>query len=388
VPPDGGADTVDEFEAAVRGEPRPGRVVHVQLDLQTLVYVGLVIVVAMAVGGLFQEAPATITRLAIALLFALALDPLVVAAQRRFRLRRRAAVAAVGSVFALAVFALVLVIGPATVSEAREFGEQLPETVQELYDLPIIGDRLREAEAAERITQWLQEIPAQIDTDDIVSLADDLVGGMAATIMVIVFVIAILLDGEVLVARFAHLVPPSRRPQLDRLGRLLYGTVGNYFAGSIFVAVLNGVAVLVVGLVLGVPLAPVAAVWAMVTNLIPQIGGFLGGSFFVLLAFSASPLTGLIALAFYLVYLQLENNVVQPAIVGQAVNLTPPTTMIAALIGGAAAGVPGAMAVTPLLGTAKAIYKSIRGEPVQVTKPHFRLPFRRHRPAEVATQEA
>ena len=64
----------------------------------------------------------------------------------------------------------------------------------------------------------------------------------------------------------------------------------------------------------------------------------------------------------FLGYQQLENNVVSPAIVGSAVNLTPPTTMLAALVGGAAAGVPGALVATPLLGAAKALYLDERGE--------------------------
>ena len=58
---------------------------------------------------------------------------------------------------------------------------------------------------------------------------------------------------------------------------------------------------------------------------------------------------------------QFENNVIGPAIVGSAVNLTPPTTMLAALIGGAAAGVPGALIATPLLGAGKALYLESRG---------------------------
>ena len=45
-----------------------------------------------------------------------------------------------------------------------------------------------------------------------------------------------------------------------------------------------GLYVLALGLLLGIPLAPLAALWAMLTDLIPQVGGFLGGSFFVLLA--------------------------------------------------------------------------------------------------------
>src|SRR3546814_15524814 len=76
----------------------------------------------------------------------------------------------------------------------------------------------------------------------------------------------------------------------------------------------------------------------MLTNFIPQIGGVLGGSFFVLLALTDGPLTAVIAGGIFLAYQQFENNVIQPAIVGSAVNLTPPTTMLAAIIGGAAAG--------------------------------------------------
>ena len=134
---------------------------------------------------------------------------------------------------------------------------------------------------------------------------------------------------------------------------------------------LDGLYVLTLGLILGVPLAPVAGLWAMITNLIPQIGGFLGGSFFVLLAFSAGPLTGLLALVGFVAYMNFENNVIQPAIIGQSMNLSPPTTMVAALIGGAVAGVPGALAVTPLVGTAKAIVRSLRGEPLEPPKPRL-----------------
>ena len=43
-------------------------------------------------------------------------------------------------------------------------------------------------------------------------------------------------------------------------------------------------------------------------------------------------------------------------------NLTPPVTMLAALVGGAAAGVPGALVATPLIGAAKAVYLVRRGE--------------------------
>ena len=41
----------------------------------------------------------------------------------------------------------------------------------------------------------------------------------------------------------------------------------------------------------------------------------------------------MIALALVVLYMTVENYVITPAIVGRAVDLSPPTTMLAALIG-------------------------------------------------------
>ena len=144
---------------------------------------------------------------------------------------------------------------------------------------------------------------------------------------------------------------------------MLYETFGRYFGGSLTVAMLMGLFVLTLGLILSVPLVPLAAVWAMLTSLIPQVGGFLGGSVFVMLAMTEGLTTGLIAAAGFIIYMNLENHVISPAIVGKAVDLTPPTTMIAAFIGGAVAGVPGALVATPLAGTIKSLYFEVRGIP-------------------------
>jgi predicted PurR-regulated permease PerM len=146
----------------------------------------------------------------------------------------------------------------------------------------------------------------------------------------------------------------------------VYRTLGRYFGGSVTVAVLMGLFVLTLGLLLGVPLAPLAAVWAMLTSLIPQVGGFLGGSFFLLLAATEGVGIALIAGVGFVLYMNLENHVIQPAIVGKSVDLTAPTTMVAAFVGAAIAGVPGALIATPLVGAAKAIYLEARGmEPPQ-----------------------
>jgi predicted PurR-regulated permease PerM len=326
----------------------------------TIVAFVVALLLVLLVVAIFSAAPDVITKLAIGVLIALALDPLINILQSRFKLSRGVSAAVVSGVLIVVFSGIAVLLGPPAVREAQEVATQLPETVEDFYSWPIIGPRLESADAAGTVSDWLDELPSRFDEETVASLAESLLGGVETLFIVMISAIAVMMDGEALVARARRLVPPSRRPRAIRAGRIAYDSVGRYFAGSLFVAVLNGTFILTVGLALGVPLAPLAAIWAMVTNLIPQIGGFLGGSFFVLLALSESPLTGAIALALFLVYQQVENNVIQPAIIGKAVNLTPPTTMLAALIGGAAAGVPGALAATPLIGAVKALWFAFR----------------------------
>ena len=131
----------------------------------------------------------------------------------------------------------------------------------------------------------------------------------------------------------------------------MYDVVGRYIAGTLLVAALAGVVTLAASLSLGVPLAPLLAVWVAICNPIPQIGGFLGAVPFV----AARPhpergrrghLPGRSSSSTS----RLENHVLQPLIIGRAVRLTPPATMVAALVGVAAGGVVGGLLAIPLLG--------------------------------------
>lgn len=337
-------------------EAEPAERPVIDLDgrsLLTLLVVGLV---ALGVLAILQFTPSMVTRILVGVVIALALDPVVSRVRQRLGgTSRGIAVAIVGTGLGLALLGVLLVLGPAAIEEAGTLRDDLPATIADTYSWPVVGERIEQANAAERVDDALDRLPAELDDEDITRYAEDLLGGLLTTVIVLVTAVAVMLDGEAQVRRFQGLVVGERRERLDAIGRVVYRTFGNYFAGSLFVAILNGLVVLAVALVLGIPLAPLAGLWSMLTNLIPQIGGFLGGSFLVLLALTQGPATAAIALVVFLVYQNLENNVIQPAVVGKAVDLTPPTTMLAALLGGAVAGVPGALIATPIVGAAKVL---------------------------------
>lgn len=329
-------------------------------DLLTAAMVGAGVLSALAILAVFQIAPTALSALGMGIVFALALDPVLRATQRRLHCSRAVGTLVVGTVLTVVFGGVVLLLGPQAAEQAGQFADELPATVEEFYGWPIIGDRLADADAVGRVERFVEDLPNRIDADTISDAADRLIGNVATVLLVLVTAVAVLFDGEALVARARRIIPADRRDRADEVGRIVYQSMARYFAGSVSVAILNGLVILTAGLILGVPLAPLAAVWAMLTNLIPQIGGFLGGSFFVLLAVTQGALVGTIALVVFIAYQQTENHLIQPLVIGKAVDLSPLTTMLAALIGGAAAGVPGALVATPLIGATKSVWMSTR----------------------------
>lgn len=331
----------------------------VVVDWVSYAHLVIALVVLLAIAGVTSSATDSLTKIVIGAVLALALDMPVRGLQNR-GLPRGAAVAAVWAVAFTLLGLVFALLGPPAVREAADFGEQLPRTIAELYEFPVVGERFQEADLLERSEEWMDDLPDTLTTETVGELVGRLALAISSIVQVLLVTLALLLDGEVLVRRARAVLPSHLRGRADRAGRLVYETLGRYFAGSLLLALMNGTYILGVGLLLGVPLVILAALWTTLTNLIPQIGGFLGGVVFVTLALTQGAVTGVLALAFFVVYMNIENYVLQPAIVGKAVNLSPPTTMLAAIIGGTAGGVPGALVATPLVGSVKALYLAAR----------------------------
>lgn len=324
---------------------------------------------AFAVGAvtvaLVRGVPRLLAALAVGTLLALALSPLVALVQRRLHFRRTAACAVVlgGLVLVLALVAVLVV--PPTARQAGDLPEQIPEVVADIGDLPVVGDDLVEADVPEKVDEFLDDLPERLSGED--SPLDD-VGrgiseGLVAALVTLLLAVTLLLDGEALVAAARRIVPARHRHRADRVARIGYQVVGRYVAGSVLVAVMASTYILILGLALGVPLAPLAAAWILMTNLIPQIGGALGGIPFVALGLTQGIGTGLACAAGFLVYQQVENNLISPVVIGQVVKLSPPVTMAAALIGVSAGGVVGALIAVPVVGAVKSVYLELRPAP-------------------------
>jgi predicted PurR-regulated permease PerM len=346
------------MSSSVPGASRPPESVRYDLDMRSVLVLIGCIVSLYAFVSIVRSAPRAMTALVIGSMFALSLNPVVEFLMDKTRMRRSFAVAAVFLLSFLVFAGVAILLIPPAVGQVEGLGKQLPKSIAQLGELPVIGPALERAEVPARITEAVESLPQRLRSDlsPLGSALRSLVSGFFAGGIVLLVAICLLVDGGRLVAHGRRLVPAGRRPLADRLGALAYRAIGRYVAGSLLVATIAGVYTLAVGLMLGIPLAPLLALNVMLFDLVPQIGGAAGGFPFVIMAFSKSPTTGLIAAVLFILYLQLENNVLQPIVIGQAVKLSPVATMAAALIGVAAGGVVGALIAVPFVGAAKLIY--------------------------------
>ena len=335
------------------------------LDWRSVLVALAAFVGLLALRGLARNVPRTITGLGIAIILALAANPLVAALERR-RFRRAPAVVTVLAGIAALFTVLGLLIVPPAVRQARDLAGERAHVIRDLHNLPLVGDRLGKADVQAKLDDFLDELPSRLggDTTPLQRAARSVADGILATVVTLLFAVTMLLDGPRLLRMGRRMVPVDRRSRADEVGRLAYRVVGRYVAGSLLVSVVCGVVVLAGGLALGVPLSPLAALWAALWDLVPQIGGAVGVVPFVVLGLTKGAGTGIACLIIFFVYQQVKHQIIQPLLIGQAVKLSPPATMVAALVGVSAGGVVGALIAVPLVGAAKAVYLEFRRPPV------------------------
>jgi predicted PurR-regulated permease PerM len=347
---------------ASTGGRGPASVRVVDLDWRSVLVVLAAYVGLITAAGLVGETPRTLSALIIASIIALALDPVVRWVQRVTRVGRSGSVAIVAVTFALALTGLAALIVPPAVHQAKQLRQQLPHVVHEIGRLPIVGHSLVKADVPAKVQKAIQDLPDKLsrNTTPLTRAGRSLAGGALAAVVTLLFALTLLLDGERLIRGARRLVPIRHRGRADQMGELGYRIVGRYVAGSLLVSGVAGVIILVAGLLLGVPLIPLAALWFTLWDLVPQVGGAAGAVPFVLLGLAHGAGTGAICVVVVIAYLQLKHQVLDPVLIGHAVRLSPPTTMIAALIGIAAGGVVGGLISVPLVGAAKAAYLELR----------------------------
>jgi putative heme transporter len=170
----------------------------VEVHVGTLVGIVITTFALSVVIALAGAAEHTLTWIVIGSLLAMALDPVVRAVETRLHIRRSLALAMVIVLVVAGTNLLVVAFGPRAIAEARGFASDIPGVVERLGELPFVGERLRRADAADKVAQWLEELPTQLsnDPEPLAALTRAVLGGALAAFVTVLVAVALLLDGR------------------------------------------------------------------------------------------------------------------------------------------------------------------------------------------------
>jgi predicted PurR-regulated permease PerM len=324
-----------------------------------LVIVGVVLATA-AIIELLLLARGVVVWILIAAFLATALNPAVEWVLARGIVARRGL--AVGIVF-ITTLLLIVAIGativPSIVNEINDFAKAVPGYVE---DITKGRGRLGFLERDYQIVEKIREAINKSGVSGILGLSDaaisvtrSIVSIVVATITIAFLTFFMLLEGPTWVERFFSLLPEERQPRARKIGRDIYRTVGGYVAGNLAISVIAGVSTSVVLLALGVPYAFALGVVVGLLDLVPLAGATIAAVIVGTVAMLDSTTAGIVVIAFFIVYQQLENHVIQPLVYGRTVKLSPLAVLVAVLIGAELAGVIGALGAIPIAGAIQVI---------------------------------
>lgn len=135
--------------------------------------------------------------------------------------------------------------------------------------------------------------------------------------------------------------------------------VAGYVAGNVLTSLIAGIVIGATLALLGVPFAVVLAVWVALVDLVPLVGGLLAGIPTVIVAFLHSPIAGLVSLAVFVIYQQIENHLLNPLIMAKTVRLNPLWILLAVLVGAQLAGITGALIGIPIASALQVVSRNL-----------------------------
>lgn len=302
------------------------------------------------------------------------LDPIVTLLQAR-RVPRWAGVLiayalVVGIVWLLVAFALPPIGQQARelIQHAPQYGASISEweaSVVAWYQSLTLPAELRDiieasvARAQEAFGQIVQAIAGPV-VETLVRTATFILG----LVIVPVWLFFVLKDRERFPGAVQAALPPTWRADADAILAILARIGGRWVRGqlllgaSIFLATTIGLTILtLIGFGELGKFTLVLALIAGVLEWFPIIGPIIAAIPAILIALTVSPAAVVAVVILYTAVQQLENNLLVPKVMGDAVELHPAVMIVALVLGGALFGLGGAILAAPIVAIGRDLYR-------------------------------
>ncbi|MDH6236977.1 AI-2E family transporter [Cryobacterium sp. CG_9.6] len=350
---------------SVAQAPERNSVSYAQINAFKIGFLGgLGVLIALVLGGVVSQLGTVLVYIGIALFLALGLDPLVT--WMSTRMRRGLAIGIVFGAVVLIFVGLLFAIVPVIVRQATNVIDNFPETVRDISRLDWVANFDQQFGGFLNISDLAQQAQNLLNADSLATLGGGLLAvgvgiasgltGAAIVLILTLYFLASLSSIKKVVYRF---VPRTQRETFIVISEQIVQAVGRYVVGQVSLAGVNGVLSFIFLSIIGAPLPLLLAFIAFLLSLIPLVGTLTGSILIVVVCLLASPLTGLVAAIYYVIYMQVEAYVLSPRIMNRAVAVPGSIVVIGAVAGGSIGGVLGALVAIPLAASAIIVIQKV-----------------------------
>lgn len=308
--------------------------------------------IALTVLKALASASQVFVLIIISLFLAIGLNPAVTYFERR-RVKRGYAVGIVVGTVLLFVGLFIWIAIPPLLDQVDSFVNSAPQLVNDLRNNSLLNDLNNKYGFIDSLQTKVNSIikdGAFVVTafGGVVGVGKAVISGVVAGITILVLTLYFLSSLDKVVKIGLRFAPSSRRDRITKLTNAIIDRTGSFVGGQAIIAAIAAIFILCMGLIIGMPYTGPLAMFVLICGFIPLIGHFIGMSVVTLVSLTDSPKIAIIALASYIIYVQIENYVITPKIMRRSLSLPGLVTIIAALLGTSLLGLVGGLLAVPI----------------------------------------
>jgi predicted PurR-regulated permease PerM len=334
-----------------------GLAVPVTISNKTFFRLATLTVATILILMVVKRAEPAIVIIFVAFFFTLALNAPVHWMSSKIPGKRKGSRALATTISFLLVIALIALflanIGPPLAKQTDNLIKAAPRLVRDLHDQnSSIGQFIRHNHLQGEVNNISSQLSDRLKhaggtaLSTIASIGNSLF--FVVTVLVLTFMM--LVEGPRWVS-FFHRVMPARHHELtDRLAGEMYGVIKGYVNGQVLLALIAAAFITPAVLLLHVSYGAAMIVVIFIGGLIPMVGHPISAVIVASVALVHSVTAAIIILIYYLIYMQIENYVIQPRIQATATNMSPLLVLMSLIVGVSFGGLIGGLIAIPAAG--------------------------------------
>lgn len=332
-------------------------VVEVTVSNRTVIRVLILVLVSLIGLTAVQKTASALLLLFIAFFLALALNaPVHWLAQRIPGKRKgsRTIATAISFLFIVLIFGgFIASIVPPLVKQTGNFIQAAPGLIDDVRSSDgRLGEVITRYNLQDDIDKFSSELSSRLEgaAGAAYSTLGKISSSVFSLLTVLVLTFMMLIEGPKWLKLFERFVPEEHHPRLEKLAGDMYAVVKGYVNGQVILAATAALMILPALLVLHIGYPAALLVIVFICGLIPMVGHTIGAIIVTIVALFSSPVSAIAILAYYFLYQQIENYLIQPRIQANSTNMSPLLVFASVVVGVSFNGLLGGLVAIPIAG--------------------------------------